>query len=481
MMSYVPATLWAGALTPSVTQKMMFGRPIVGMVYVTLLDHLFRNTNAIAVPGSGPGGNFSHLYENVNCWTAQQSNDTFTTCLKQSRTANLLRSVATASSLNGLPVVHNKWDNTNLQYIGRSFGVGSSAGLVDHDIVALGNIQSYTYHEIGFETDTKCIYNKSSVSQFDLLQKSSEGMAPNMYVAKAILPNSNWTGIGSIESNTPQGYDFYVQSSFENTNGIVSTFSKKPLGNDNRWMFAILAGSDYSVLDKLQCETTFRPTNFTITVSVTNGTITVSPLPSSQVSDPDLDNKLRMRALLSYGLLFVTTSLYTSAVGDAFNENIRNLKVQRAVPSDVQDPKYLDLVRDAVGDSVRAVMEDSLVALGSAALTRSNATVTAFATATRSAVQIGSKPFIWAVFIVNVVGLIVVSVGFCLLLRADVPIFEYSDLGSMAFGVLQGVVVLTQDSGAKVVGEEAPWTDDARDERIGNITARLRFATADEK
>jgi hypothetical protein len=129
------------------------------------------------VSGPGPDGNYSQLYRER--WTAQQSNGTFTNCLQQFRTGNLLRSVTATSSPNGSPILGNKWDNARLQYVGRSYGVDWSAGLTDKHIATMGNILNYLYHKIGFIVDTQCIRNDSMVARLDLLQATSTGMAPN--------------------------------------------------------------------------------------------------------------------------------------------------------------------------------------------------------------------------------------------------------------------------------------------------------------
>jgi hypothetical protein len=75
----------------------------------------------------------------------------------------------------------------------------------------------------------------------------------------------------------------------------------------------------------------------------------------------------------------------------------------------------------------------------------------------------------------QVLGLIAVCIESFILSRADVPIFEFCDVGSMAFGILQGRVVLEPDAKAVVVEEETAreWDGGARDERIGHWTARL--------
>ena len=46
--------------------------------------------------------------------------------------------------------------------IGRSFGVGTDAGLTDRHIAELQNVQRYAYNEVGYYMETGDIYNEFS-------------------------------------------------------------------------------------------------------------------------------------------------------------------------------------------------------------------------------------------------------------------------------------------------------------------------------
>jgi hypothetical protein len=434
-------------------------------------QHPHIATDFYIVPGSGPYGNYSLIAG--DCWSAQQSNGTFTNCPDHDQTGNLLRTVATASYPNDLPILRKKWDNTRFSFIGRSYGVGSSAGLTDRNITSLGNVDSYVYHENGFLSEARCTYNQTSALEIRLVKTNLDTL-PNLYLAIGALPNSNWTNIYDYTGIKlyGSGYDFYAQVAFENNNSIVSTFQRGPINDDDRWMFGMVAGKDYRQLQNTQCQIKFTPSVFSVNVSMTDSTIKVSPIPSMVVSDPDPGMQLRRQALKSYGLSFTTTSLYGSAVGNAFLENIRSLQARKAFGTSLDDPAYKSVVLESVADSLTAVMDDALVALGSISLTMSNATQTVPANATILAVKIGTKPLIWSVLLVNLSGLVTVLVGLFLLRQADVPVFDFCDLGCMAFGIIDGAVVLTPDD-RDVSIEDTRWDGDARDERVGELRARL--------
>lgn len=63
----------------------------------------------------------------------------------------------------GRPRNHSKLDNPNWEYIGRSFGVGSSVGQSD-DHIADDRVLNYNYTESGYSANVTCI--KNSISDF---------------------------------------------------------------------------------------------------------------------------------------------------------------------------------------------------------------------------------------------------------------------------------------------------------------------------
>ena len=154
---------------------------------------------------------------------------------------------------------------------------------------------------------------------------------------------------------------------------------------------------------------------------------------------------LREVASDSYGLSFISTSLCTSTVGDAFMANIRSLQTRRTVTSDdVNDAGYRAVVLDAIADSVMSVMDDSLVALGSASLVFPEATQVVSVTAQTTAVQIGPKPFIWTFVLLNILGSLAVVASYFVLRKVTIPTFQYSDIGCVSVGIDQGITVLEQ-------------------------------------
>ncbi|KAH8710085.1 hypothetical protein GQ44DRAFT_830467 [Phaeosphaeriaceae sp. PMI808] len=403
--TYVPAALWAGALTPSFTLKS--------------IDH------GLSLLSSGLSGNYSFLYPDApldvpvafsDCWAVQQSNGTFTNCPLKYNTGNLLRTVATASSLHSTPRNHSKWTDDKLQYIGRPYGVGAAIGLTDTHLKNLHNIQTYAYHEPGFVASTTCIYNASADMTIKLYHAPNDATYPNLFLARGALPNSDWTRI--YETKGASGYTFYAQTQLQDTvgTGIVSIFSHGSPGNSERYMFGIVAGSLYPRLNKVQCEITFKRSDFFVETSVSRGTITVTPTSNSVDGEFDKSGNLRSRAMGQYYLPFVIR------LGASPDKKPGN-----------------DTVLAAVADSVTAFMDDALVAFGGAALTFPNATSKVDVTASIAAVQIGSAPFIIAVVVVNFLGLIVVLVGQFMLRSASVPSFDYNDLECMVLGIVQGM------------------------------------------
>ncbi|KAJ4368544.1 40S ribosomal protein S21 [Didymella sp. IMI 355093] len=254
-----------------------------------------------------------------------------------------------------LPRVHSKWDNSRYQFVGRSFGVGASPGLTDREIGELQYVQRYTYNEIGFFADTKCIYNESSALSIALYDTGTKAGFPSIYWAYGALPNSNWSEIMQHpyppNQLYPAGMDYYVQSAFGGDGSIVSTFNRGPINDDTRWMFGMAAGGGYPQLDKIQCQITFEPSLFRVEVSPVNTTIEVSRIEGVQVEDPDPTTNLRKVAADSYQLSYITTSLYTSTVGDSFMENVRNLQARRSV-FNTSSSAYKEVVLDAIADSV---------------------------------------------------------------------------------------------------------------------------------
>ena len=138
----LPATVWSGALTPHLASTSF---------YVTL-----------PIPAASNNA-FYHSLPSADCWTKQQANGTFSSCPTRQFSSNLLTSVASATTPDGSLRNHSRFDSTRFGYVGRSYGVGGSVGLVDHEWTSRPTTQGYNYTESGYITNASCSYNASSL------------------------------------------------------------------------------------------------------------------------------------------------------------------------------------------------------------------------------------------------------------------------------------------------------------------------------
>lgn len=392
-----------------------------------------------------------------NCQRRRQTNGTFTNCPLRSNNADLLSTIASATSTSEAQRHHSKWDYSRFSYIGRSFGVGGGVGLTDQEIVAMRTPTSYNYIEKGFITRTKCVYNDSAEYSIEQRYPSTAAYGyPDMFMAKGLLPNSNWT--------TPLQYMYNAQIAWENEGNVVCLLNGPPRKpeNDNGYYFGIAAGTNYRQLNNIQCELDFEPKHFTVHVSMQNNTINVTsrPEPVTELLDPD--HYLRSQALISTGLSIIVTSLWTNTVGDAFMRNVRNMHTSKSPLAPVESFSN-ETILEAVADSVSAMMDGALVALNSYLLTTPT-TQTVESLVAMPAVRIGTHKFIIAAMVVNVSGLVFVLVACLYLARLKVPLFNHNDLGCIALSA-------TRD----VTGDEAAdaWDGDPKSQILDSLSAKL--------
>jgi hypothetical protein len=114
-------------------------------------------------------------------------NHSFTFVPGASKAVFWLNSIATASSNQSTPRIHSKTETSTYNYIGRSFGVGSSVGLANTSSPVAAPYLGYTYNETGYKTQVTCAYNDSSNWQLSLVEETDSFPAPGM--RKSILGN----------------------------------------------------------------------------------------------------------------------------------------------------------------------------------------------------------------------------------------------------------------------------------------------------
>jgi hypothetical protein len=134
----VPAALWAGSMTPSVSRTIGSGMLLVP----SYEDVSMIKEYPMMIGSAGP--------------SLRTQKGFFTYSVGQQQSGQLLASAAQASSAGTGLHLHRKLDNTQYSYKGRSYGVGSPVGLLDQAICDDPQVAGYKYHEASLGC-TKCM------------------------------------------------------------------------------------------------------------------------------------------------------------------------------------------------------------------------------------------------------------------------------------------------------------------------------------
>ena len=183
----------------------------------------------------------------------------------------ILDSARSATTYNGLPRNHSKNDNPSWNYVGRSYGVGSSTGVAllpdSYD-----NLLSYSYYETGYGVESSCTLNSTSTFNLSLVSRNFQpanrsNVELNIWVASGALPNSDLD-------------DDYITFPIVQSNQTSDGFLTWAATSKNSLNYVSIAaeGESYFSFNSIQCLIDFVLTNFSVTVNVTSSTIKVIPL-----------------------------------------------------------------------------------------------------------------------------------------------------------------------------------------------------------
>ena len=370
ILAVVPASLWAGAITPV---AVVITRPASVLVpsYADTTMLVYNWTQRSGLPA------------------AQTARGLFTFNVGERHQGRLLESASTASPVDGRPLVHQKLDNTGFSYVGRSYGVGMSAGLMDDTIALNPFATGYSYHEPGYASSVSCDYNSSSA--FYIQQ--------DVHPGKKSWEIAIWNAVGRLpNSGNVSEWSRYPGFDADNIVAIgVATVPSEP-----RKMLAIAAGAEYKILNNTQCEWTFRPTLFKVTVSLVGRNITVEPVPGVAVADIEPVGNLTFLANWQFTLISSDqTSLYSSLVGSSFNASIENCIA--AVNPYKYIPSQAEVALAGITDSLTVMMDDILTGYAGAQLIVANVTRPAEAIVQVRALVLGQQVWILAAAVLNLV------------------------------------------------------------------------------
>ncbi|KAL8769226.1 MAG: hypothetical protein Q9209_004727 [Squamulea sp. 1 TL-2023] len=389
MLFGVPPILWTGALTPILTESVT------------------AENNLLKYPQYSNGSNVTWTGNNrlgvTDCNVTTNTHGIFGSCPVSIIQSTLLNRAAQATS--NLTQTHTKNDNSHYSYVGRSYGVGSSVGIFDETLSSgygTPKLLSYNYTEPGYLTSVTCFHNASSDFHLELIQKGRDKYGiPYIYYATGRFPHAN-------EGQN----DFFAVTGILGDSNIAVVAAKKYGG---RSVIMVTAGSNYLELNATQCEVSFASTFFTVGVDVTNRLIKVTPVNTTEsldsigpLFDPTAGLALSVINQVN-GLSMISTSLYTSVVGDALVTNIEAAKMDKVHPN----PDAFT----SMGDSFSAMIDEILLFMASSQLFIPNGGFGDFSTVgahlTIQAVELGEFRYTMATFAVCAVLLLAVCFEAC--------------------------------------------------------------------
>ncbi|TGO29924.1 hypothetical protein BPAE_0009g00190 [Botrytis paeoniae] len=356
----VPCPLWAGAITPVNTHS---SRP------ASIQLPQYSNMTSVRewpseINSSGP--------------TLRSDKGFFTYSPAMAYQGLLSQSISTATSMDGSPRQHPKYDNSKFMYVGRSFGVGASVGLADGYVFDTSIVTGCTFQELGYSAETNCIYNQSS--DFRLV---NDGL--QLFAARGFLPDS-----------TSGEFSVYLGHT---SNSIVAFGVAADNTDYNPRYLGIAAGSDYGNLNQAQCRTEFKPTLFDVSVVLSDKAITVTPtnIPAVDIEPSgSLTHVLERQFELSSNDM---SNIYQSVIGNALNFSIADYRTYVNSPYYTgSPPREQDINLAGIQNSVTAMIDDLLVSYASAQLMIANDTKTVDASVTIAAVRLGQPVYIYLVF-----------------------------------------------------------------------------------
>lgn len=440
LLSLVPAALWAGSITP-----LLDTTSSTGMLSIPSYDDIsLVREYPMNIGGAGPG--------------LRNSKGFFTYSVGQQLIGPLLSSAAQASSNGTKRPLHPKIDNTQYSYKGRSFGVGSSAGLMDQLITSNPQVKFYSYQEVGYAANVTCIYNRTA--DFVIISTQQD----SIFAAKGTLPDS----VNGSEFSNYLGYD---------SSAIVALGVSSSDLSPRRYV-GIAAGEAYGFLNSTQCSIDFFPYLFNVSVSIENNNITVNPF--HPIADFNPQRNLTRTVMRQFGLLSNDlTNLYVSLLGDAFNSSIEAYKMSRSSAS--RNPfTEEEATLAGLRNSITAMADDMLVAYASAQLMVGRMTQLQSARVVLSAYKFGQPAYVYAIFSLNLVIICAVIAeavrthGWAALGR-----FNYLDPRDLIIAASRGGPELAAEADAMASqdGKKIPkhvWLLSDPDEGNGRLVVRMR-------
>lgn len=465
LLCVVPGALWTGALTPVIVSTGLLSGTIDIPRFSASSAHFWNSEFEIREPGMD-------LWNLINnCQQVHDQRGFIPSCPVPALQPLLLLSASSATTIDGSPRLHAKLDNSQWTYIGRSYGVGASVALAALVAPGLGanstasGTETYQYIEDGYLSNVTCIKNSTSAFAIHLEETGIGFDGLSAYNAGGSLPNE------------PAGVvEYFPLMSFHDDYSEILAWAARSINGWNS--VAIASGKqNYTDLNQTQCEVTFAPTAFNITVDTTAKTIKVTTFKSS-TDDIEPTGNLTFNAINSLNLLSrMSGTLYQPVLGDALSLNTVNMAHRLSLQDSSSNDDAITL---GVADSFAAIIDDILVAYGASQLINAQDTTSQAATGDVKAVRIGARVYIELVFALN--ALIIVGVLFEAVRTqcwAKLVKFNPLDIKSVIISASAGGDELARLFARRCRAENLPiWDGDARHSGLRNLEVGLVESTA---
>lgn len=453
ILSNGPGALWAGALTP--ITELTHDR--IGSIQVPQFTKYSANIW---------DSEFVMISDNVwnfvdNCTDKRVGDSSYiSNCPVPSYQAQLLSSVRDAS-IGGErgPRNHSKLDTPSWLYQGRSYGVGSTPGLLPpQDIPPSYNLLQYSYIETGYAADVECVRNSSPALHFERREHIDN---VDIWAIEGTLPNS-------IQ------YEFFpVMAWNRDSLDEADVAAWVGVSNNDVHMFSVVASEQYGNFSNIQCTAHFEPTEFFVGVNISASTIQITPMKGTQ-DTTDLDQTgtghLKSNVIRSINLLSrMSTSLYISVLGEALQYNLETL-----IKSSGDADSLEESIVQATSDSFVAMIDDALGVYGSAQLMLSNDTTQADIQGEFEAIKFGQALYQWAVLGINIALLLSLTVeGFRTRWWYGLPRFDPLDFKSVVAATSTGGMDVARELQTPHNEGEEAWTGDPNNRTLGSIPVQL--------
>ncbi|MCJ1374577.1 hypothetical protein MMC20_005809 [Loxospora ochrophaea] len=440
--------LWAGAISPFPTTSDISWTGMSVPIFNENPPSMAAEFASQALGGYNDG--------EQNCLTDNGKSGFIPTCPVPGLQSLILSSASLATTWNNDSRKHAKNDNPVWTYVGRSYGVGSSQGLID--LTGLENegaeVLAYNYSEPGYLTSSTCTNNGSGefllYDNQNTVSPEGSNLTINIFSAYGYLPNSD----------QPIGFPV-LTTNLTGTEGLLTWAAS---GDNGQNMLSIAATDYYARYNSTICTITWTPTMFNVAVNFTNQTIYVEPQYSlPDATSFDSNEYLRTNTMASLGLLAQTSASMSYATlgqslvnnwatyyeytqfllyGDGFNTNV-SFTNNATVLFNSTDPL------PALEDSIDAMIDDIIVGFGAAQLHwqfGGNGTGYAGLVGQFSAIRLGLDKYIFLTLAINI-AILIIAIEEAIRTRNwhNISLFDYLDVKS--------VIVAASTAGTAVADE----------------------------